>query len=161
MAGRAVAARAQRALLWAGWMLLLLSLVTPDSRGHERGAHWLALAPVYGVQLLARGMQSPGQPGAAQSMLLGTALLLGAAANLTVLLRLGVAGSLAALALPWVPYLAYCDLWVTGSVPREASPGTLLYFYPWAFGIALIQASRLAGAATLRDLSAGPQPTRP
>lgn len=159
-AGTAAPAAGLRALARAGCILLLLSLLTPDSRGRELGAHWLTAAPVYGAQLLAGAVQSPGHAAAAQSLLLGTALLMGAAANLTVLLRLGVAGTLASMALPWVPYLAYCRVWLSGRLPRAAAPATLLYFYPWALGIALIHAARLwrlRGCGQAQPL----QPTRP
>ena len=55
----------------------------------------------------------------------------------------GIAGRLICLALPWLPYLAYWALWHSGQVARAASPATLLYFYPWALGLTLIQTAKL------------------
>jgi hypothetical protein len=120
-------------LLRVGVALWLLSLLTPDSRGHTVGAVWLAYAPVYGARLLVHGFAADGS----------WRNVAGFAANLAVFVRTGIAGRLVCLALPWLPYLAYWSAWHSGQVPRTASPGTLLYFYPWALGLTLMQGAKL------------------
>ena len=127
-------------LLRVGVALWLLSLLTPDARGHTVGAAWLAYAPAYGARLLVRGL---GPEGSWSNVLTGAALLAGFAANLAVLVPLGIAGRLICLVLPWLPYLAYWALWHSGQVARAASPATLLYFYPWVLGLTLIQTAQL------------------
>ena len=47
-------------LLRVGVALWLLSLLTPDARGHTVGAAWLAYAPAYGARLLVRGLGPEG-----------------------------------------------------------------------------------------------------
>ena len=78
-------------LLRVGVALWLLSLLTPDSRGHTVGAVWLAYAPVYGARLLVHGFAADGSW---RNVLLGAALLAGFAANLAVFVRTGIAGRL-------------------------------------------------------------------
>ena len=127
-------------LLRVGVALWLLSLLTPDARGHAVGAVWLAYGRVYGARLLVRGF---GAEGSWSNVVTGAALLAGFAANLAVLVPLGIAGRLICLVLPWLPYLAYWALWHSGQVARAASPATLLYFYPWVLGLTLIQTAQL------------------
>lgn len=128
------------AVLWrAGWALWLGSLVTPDSRGHHLGVVWLGYAPWQGAKLLVQGLASSG---GGASVLLGAALLAGFAANFTALLRAGAVSLALALALPWLPYLAYVYFWHSGRLAPEASPATLLYFYPWALGLGAIQVAK-------------------
>ena len=91
-------------------------------------------------RLLVHGLAADGSW---SNVLTGAALVAGFAANLAVFVRTGIAGRLVCLALPWLPYLAYWSVWHSGQVPRTASPGTLLYFYPWALGLTLIQAAKL------------------
>lgn len=125
-------------MLRTGWALWLLSLLTPDARG-RLGIVWLAEAPLYGVNFLIHGVRAGGAGWT--SLFLGAALLAGFAANVAVVLRLGVVGLVLSLALPWIPYGAYCALWYSGRT--AAGPGTLWYFYPWVAGLGLIQASKL------------------
>jgi uncharacterized membrane protein YbhN (UPF0104 family) len=126
-----------------GWVLYILSLLTPDRRGHDIGARLLLVAPAYGVNFLINGLRSLGQAGSLTSTLIGVALICGFAANLALFVRLNYAGRITAMLLPWPSFVAYCCLWSSGTFSHEAAPWTLFYFYPWALGITLIHTSRL------------------
>jgi hypothetical protein len=135
--------RAQPArLACTAWALWLLSFVTPDSRARELGGVWLARAPLRGGQLLLHAAAAP-QAASWQSIGLGSALLLGFAANFTVLLPPGLPALLLAVALTWLPWLAYLQLWRSGVLGTALPPWALLYFYPWMLGLVLLQLSRL------------------
>jgi hypothetical protein len=126
-----------------GWILFVLSLVTPDRLSHVIGARLLLVAPVYGVNSLINGLRSLGHAGSLTSTLIGVALICGFLANLALFVRLNDAGRITAMLLPWPSFVAYCCLWSSGTLPHEAAPWTLFYFYPWALGITLIHTSRL------------------
>ena len=138
----------------AGWVLWLGSLVTPDSRGHHLGAVWLSYAPWQGARFLLHALAPSG--GGWASVLSGAALLAGFAANFTVLLRAGALSLALALGLPWLPYLAYAYFWHSGRIAPEASPATLLYFYPWVLGLGTIQAAKAWRGWQLRPQAAAP-----
>jgi hypothetical protein len=118
----------------AGGALWLLSLITPDSGAHSVGAVWLVRAPWQGARLLVHALAAPGTV-SWQALGLGLALLAGFAANLTLLLRPGRDALVLAAALPWIPWIAYAL--------AVAPPWRLLYFYPWALGLLVVQAGRL------------------
>jgi hypothetical protein len=127
-----------------GWILFILSLLTPDRLGHAIGARLLLVAPVYGVNFLINGLRSLGHAGSLTSTLLGVALICGFVANVALFVRLNDAGRITAMLLPWPSFVAYCCLWSSGTFfSHEAAPWTLFYFYPWALGITLIHTSRL------------------
>jgi hypothetical protein len=126
-----------------GWILFVLSLLTPDRFSHVIGARLLLVAPVNGVHFLINGLRSLGHAGSLTSTLIGVALICGFLANLALFVRLNAAGRITAMLLPWPSFIAYCCLWSSGTLSHEAAPWTLFYFYPWALGITLIHTSRL------------------
>lgn len=126
-----------------GWILFILSLLTPDRLSHAIGARLLLVAPVYGVNFLIHGLRSLGHAASLTSTLIGVALICGFVANVALFVRLNDAGRITAMLLPWPSFAAYCWLWSSGTFSHEAAPWTLFYFYPWALGIALIHTSRL------------------
>ena len=126
-----------------GWILFVLSLLTPDRLSHVIGARLLLVAPVYGVNFLINGLRSLGHAGSLTSTLIGVALICGFLANLALFVRLNDVGRITAMLLPWPSFVAYCCLWSSGTLSHEAAPWTLFYFYPWALGITLIHTSRL------------------
>ncbi len=114
----------RRGLATAGWVLYLLSWVTPSLDGRQFGATAFVLSVRLARHLLSTG-----------SVLAGTLVLLGWLANLSVFLRLPCSLRLLAVGAPWLAFAV-----VLAKVPARAT--FFLYFYPWALGIALIHAAR-------------------
>jgi hypothetical protein len=112
-----------------GWLLYAASWVTPSLDGNQIGARAFITALSAAVRLLAH-LWSPA------AMTLGLCLLLGWLANFSILLRWSARARLAWMIAPWAPFIAlfYAPL---------PSPTPLLYFYPWAIGIALIHGAHL------------------
>jgi hypothetical protein len=136
------AAQEARRLTRLGWALWLASLVTPGGHGRELGGVWLWRAPQQGLQLLVHAATAPADT-AWQAAGIGTALLLGLAANFTLLLPAGRIALLLAATLPWVPWLTDLVLWRGGGLGAAPAPWSLLYFYPWVAGLVLVQVGRL------------------
>lgn len=119
----------------AGWLLYFASLVTPGADLKSIGAKMLILAPYYGCIELSSARLA--------GKFLGLALLAGFAANLSVCMRLPRALGVAAILAPWAPFAAYVAS--IGPVTLQALM-RIAYFFPWAIGIALINAERLLRA---------------
>ena len=130
--------RALRAQL-VGWLLFVASMITPTIDLGSIGAYWLGAAPFYGALFLVQPHSS--KPYDFGTALVGISLLCGFAANLFVFLKTSRAATMATLALPWLPFVAWMWRWRAGELPSP--PWTLLHFYPWVVGISLICASRL------------------
>jgi hypothetical protein len=109
----------------AGWVLYVISWVTPSSDGQQFGATAFVQSARLAWHWLTTG-----------SVVLGACVTLGWLANFSVLpRRLPNWLRLIAIVAPWVAFAA-----VLAKVPARAT--YFLYFYPWAIGIALIQAAR-------------------
>ena len=109
----------------AGWLLYLLSWVTPSSDGQQFGATAFVDSVRVAWHLLVTG-----------NLFTGLCILLGWLANFSVLpLRLPTWLRVVAIAAPWLAFAV-----VLARLPARAT--YFLYFYPWALGIALIHAAR-------------------
>lgn len=109
---------------FTGWVLYLLSWVTPSLDGRQFGA----TAFVDSVRL-AWHFFSTG------SILPGLAVTLGWLANFSIFPRLPCWLRVMAIIAPWLAFTV-----VLANLPARAA--FFLYFYPWALGIALIHAAR-------------------
>jgi hypothetical protein len=109
---------------FTGWVLYLLSWVTPSLDGRQFGA----TAFVDSVRLAWHFL-------GAGDILPGLAVTLGWLANFSILPRLPCWLRIVASIAPWLAFAA-----VLAKVPARAT--VFLYFYPWALGIALIHAAR-------------------
>jgi hypothetical protein len=109
---------------FTGWVLYLLSWVTPSLDGRQFGA----TAFIDSVRL-AWHLYSTG------GILPGLAVTLGWLANFSIFLRLPCWLRVIAIIAPWLAFTV-----VLANVPARAV--FFLYFYPWALGIALIHAAR-------------------
>jgi hypothetical protein len=108
----------------AGWVLYLLSWITPSLDGRQFGATAFVQSARFAWHLLTTG-----------SPLVGLCVMLGWLANFSILLRLPTWLRVVAIIAPWFAFAV-----VLTQLPARAT--FFLYFYPWAIGIALIQASR-------------------
>ena len=113
-----------------GWGLYCISLVTPDLHRNRIGAQAFVAVIRTALDLLPQRD--------ARAIAIGLCLIVGWLANFSILLRWPSRVRLAWIIAPWVPFVA--TLSVGGMVP---SPVPLLYFYPWAIGIALIHLAQL------------------
>jgi hypothetical protein len=121
----------------AGWLLYAVSWMTPSLDGSRFGAQAFVDAVRLGTQLTFRS----GPPAA---IVVGVCLLVGWLANVSILFRLPVWARLFWIAAPWVPFVA-----LLAERPYTPSSVPMLYFYPWAIGIGLIHAARIAAATRL------------
>ncbi len=108
----------------SGWVLYALSWVTPSADGRQFGATAFVDSVRLAWHLFIAG-----------SVLPGLAVTLGWLANFSVFLRLPNWLRVIAAIAPWAAFAV-----VLTKLP--ARPAFFLYFYPWAVGIALIQAAR-------------------
>jgi hypothetical protein len=119
-----------RRLTVSGWVLYAISWITPGLHGTGIGARAFVWAVRYGVGLLVH-------PGSASGFALGLCLLFGWLANVSIFIPWPVWARIVWMAAPAFPFAAVLLL-LHGplSVPERAA--SLLYFYPWALGIALL-----------------------
>jgi hypothetical protein len=113
-----------------GWILYLISMVTPARNLTLIGAALFLRLP---SGILAFFGSHPANP------LPGICASIGLAANLLVWVRVPWALSLVAVLTPWVALI-----WLNGGSPAQVL-GTVsgwLFYYPWALGIVLINAGR-------------------
>jgi hypothetical protein len=107
-------------------------MLTPAAALHIVGAQAFVLAPKAILMLLDSSPSSP---------LAALGLAIGLAANAILLVR--VTPSICALAIV-APWLAWIDLsWHMHGVTL-AAPFDVTFYFPWAIGIALINAARAA-----------------
>lgn len=116
--------RRNRRLATIGWVLYLLSWVTPSLDGRQFGATAFVDSVRLASHLLGAG-----------SILPGIAVTLGWLANFSVFPRLPCWVRVVASIAPWLAFAV-----VLAKVPARAT--FFLYFYPWASGLALIHAAR-------------------
>jgi len=109
---------------FTGWVLYLLSWVTPSLNARQFGATAFVDSVRLAWHFLGTG-----------NILPGLAVTLGWLANFTIFLRLPCWLRIMAIIAPWLAFTV-----VLAKVPARAA--FFLYFYPWALGIALIHAAR-------------------
>jgi hypothetical protein len=107
-----------------GWVLYLLSWVTPSLDGRQFGA----TAFVDSVRLAWHWLNTG-------EILAGLVITLGWLANFPILLRLPTWLRIIAIIAPWAAFAV-----VLAKVP--ARPTFFLYVYPWALGLTLIHAAK-------------------
>ena len=116
-----------------GWVLWLLSFVTPDSSMESVGALFVPYVLFYGMVLVPSIIH-----GEIADFLTGIGIVLGFALNFSILLRTPRWVSWVAPFATLAPFFAVFGL--------SADPSTafgMLFFYPWALGITLLHMSRL------------------
>jgi hypothetical protein len=123
----------------AGWFLYAVSWITPASDGHHFGATVFLDSVGFAFSSLSAGT--------ARGTLIGLCLIFGWLANLSILLRLPVGSRAAWIAAPWFPFVISLVLLPTRpTIPERAA--YILFFYPWAIGIALIHVAHIAASRT-------------
>jgi hypothetical protein len=129
-----------RRLAIAGWLLYVISWLTPSIDARQLGAS----AFVASVEF-ARHLFLGGTAGSIPSGLCVTA---GWLANFSIFLRLPPWARVACIVAPWLAFtVVLLTLPVRPSLPARAA--YFLYFYPWAVGIVLIHVANIAaGRAT-------------
>lgn len=117
-------AASRQRLATAGWVLYLLSWVTPSLDGRQFGATAFVDSVRLARHFLATGHVLP-----------GLCVTLGWLANFSILRRLPCWLGVIASSAPWLAFAV-----VLAELPARAT--FFLYFYPWALGMALIHAAR-------------------
>jgi hypothetical protein len=119
-----------RRVALTGWVLYALSWVTPAADATHIGAWAFLAAPRFAVSLLEASTVS--------AATVAVCLLLGWLANFSIFLRWPAAARAAWIVAPWLPFVS-TQLFVH-------SRPDVLYFYPWAVGIAAIHGAHIVGA---------------
>jgi len=128
-----------------GWALYALAWITPGLRGGGIGAWAFLAAARYGAQYALH-------PDSLSRFVLGLCLLIGWLANFSIFIPLPVWARVAWIAAPGLPFAAVLLLLhAPVSVPGRAA--ALLYFYPWALGIAFIHGACIAASPKGRAVS--------
>jgi hypothetical protein len=128
---------AYRGLAIAGWLLYMISWITPSSDARQVGAVAFVATVKFAGNLLATAT--------ARGILLGLCVILGWLANLSIFIRLPTWARVVWTAAPWLTFaVVLLILPVRPSLPARAA--FFLYFYPWAVGIALIHSANIAAA---------------
>jgi hypothetical protein len=119
-----------RRLAILGWVLYAIAWITPSLHGGGIGAQAFVAAVRYGVGFSLH-------PDSLSGLLLGLCLLVGWLANFSIFIPLPVWARIVSIAAPVFPFAAVLLLLHAPLSVRERAT-SLLYFYPWALGIALI-----------------------
>jgi hypothetical protein len=128
-------------LALVGWVLYAISWITPSLHGGGIGARAFVAAVRYGVGFLVH-------PDSLSGFVLGLCLLFGWLANFSIFIPLPVRARIVWLIAPGFPFAAALLMHAPMSVGERAA--SLLYFYPWAMGIALIHIAHIAEARRAR-----------
>jgi hypothetical protein len=131
-----------RRLAIFGWALYAISWITPSLHGGGIGARAFVAAVRYGVAFSVH-------PDSLSGFALGLCLLVGWLANFSILIPLPVWARIVSIAAPAFPFAAVLLLLHAPLSVRERA-ASLLYFYPWALGIALIHIAHIAEARRVR-----------
>jgi hypothetical protein len=129
---------AYRRLAISGWALYALAWITPSLHGGGIGARAFIAAVRYGLAFLLH-------PESLSGFVLGLCLLIGWLANFSIFIPLPVWARVVWGAVPGLPFAAILLLLHAPLSVRERA-ASLLYFYPWALGIALIHGAHIAAA---------------
>jgi hypothetical protein len=121
-----------------GWALYAISWITPGLHGSGIGARAFVAAVRYGVGFLVH-------PDSLSGFVQGLCLLLGWLANFSIFIALPVWARSIFIVAPAFPFAAVLLL-MHIPLPVGERAASLLYFYPWALGIALIHIANIAEA---------------
>jgi len=127
-----------RRLAISGWVLYAVSWITPGLHGVGSGARAFVAAVRYGVTFSVH-------PGSLSEVVLGVCLLFGWLANLSIFIALPAWARIVWSVAPAFPFAAVLLL-APVPLPVRERAATLLYFYPWALGIALIHIAKIKEA---------------
>jgi ABC-type amino acid transport system permease subunit len=127
-----------------GWTLYAISWITPGLHGGGIGARAFVAAVRYGVAFSIH-------PDSLSGCVLGLCLLIGWLANFSIFIPLPVWARIVWSAAPGLPFAAVLLLLHAPLSVRERA-ASLLYFYPWAVGIALIHGAYIAEARRTQPL---------
>jgi hypothetical protein len=117
-----------RNLAIAGWLAYAISWVTPAGDSAHIGAWAFTATPSFVLSLISTGTL--------WGVAIAICLLLGWLANFSILMLWPVGARAAWIVAPWLPF-AITQLWM------QSHPH-VLYFYPWAAGIAAIHGAHIA-----------------
>jgi hypothetical protein len=131
-----------RRLAISGWALYAIAWITPSLHGGGIGAQAFIAAVRYGVAFSLH-------PDSLSGLVLGLCLLFGWLANFSILIPLPVWARIVWIAAPGFPFVAVLLLLHAPLSVRERAT-SLLYFYPWALGIALIHSANIAEARSAK-----------
>jgi hypothetical protein len=131
-----------RRLAISGWALYAIAWITPTLHGGGIGARAFVAAARYGVAFSVH-------PDSLSGFVLGLCLLFGWLANFSILIPLPVWARIVWIAAPGFAFAAVLLLLHAPLSVRERA-ASLLYFYPWALGIALIHIANIAEARRAR-----------
>jgi hypothetical protein len=131
-----------RRLAIVGWSLYAISWITPSLHGGGIGARAFIAAVRYGVTFSVH-------PDSVSGEILGLCLLFGWLANFSIFIPLPVWTRIVSIAAPGFAFAAVLLLPHAPLSVRERA-ASLLYFYPWALGIALIHIAKIAEARRAR-----------
>lgn len=127
-----------RRLAIFGWALYAISWITPGLHGSGNGARAFVAAVQYGVGFLVH-------PDSLSGFVQGLCLLFGWLANFSIFIPLPVWARTLCIIAPAFPFAAVLLL-LHAPLPVGERAASLLYFYPWALGIALIHIANIAAA---------------
>jgi hypothetical protein len=125
-----------RQLAIVGWAAYALAWITPSLHGGGIGAQAFVAAVRYGVSFAVH-------PDSLSRFVLGVCLLIGWLANFSIFIPLPVWARILSIAAPGLPFAAVLLL-VHAPLPVSERAASLLYFYPWALGIALVHSANIA-----------------
>jgi hypothetical protein len=151
--GRAMPA-VYRRLALLGWAVYALAWITPSLHGGGIGARAFVAAARYGAAFALH-------PDSLSGFVLGVCLLIGWVANFSIFIPLPVWARVVWIAAPGLPFAAVLLL-LPAPLPVRERAASLLYFYPWALGIAIIHGAKIAasskGQAARSDVTPGTLP---
>jgi len=125
-----------RQLAILGWAAYALAWITPSLHGGGIGAQAFVAAVRYGVAFAAH-------PDSLSRFVLGVCLLIGWLANFSIFIPWPVWARILWSAAPGLPFAAVLLL-LHAPLPVAERATSLLYFYPWALGIALVHGANIA-----------------
>ena len=131
-----------RRLAILGWSFYAISWITPSLHGGGIGARAFIAAVRYGVAFSVH-------PDSVSGEILGLCLLFGWLANFSIFIPLPVWARIVSIAAPGCAFAAVLLL-LQGPLSVCERAASLLYFYPWALGIALIHSANIAEARRAR-----------
>jgi hypothetical protein len=136
---------AYRRFAISGWAVYAIAWITPSLHGGGIGARAFVAAVRYGVAFSVH-------PDSPSGFVLGLCLLFGWLANFSIFFPLPVWARIVWIAAPGFAFAAaLLLLHAPLSVGERAA--SVLYFYPWALGIALIHGANIAEARRARPLA--------
>jgi len=137
---RAEAAGAAR-LLGIGWVLYVLSWVTPSPEG------WIGARAF--VAAISQALKWLFHPAAMSEFGLGLCLLVGWLANFSILIPITARVRVAWIIAPWLPFIGVLLL-MSAPLSTRARVLSQLYFYPWAIGIACVHLAKIQRSRRLQ-----------